>query len=153
MQTPRVRPARRYWVTHTKSQHLGRFVIQHNRSLSSRPPVYPLPTSSTLRLPLSTPTTWTHQHLAGDNKDWGGEFTINVNNIHMDFSFCCKSIIWFIHSVLQTHNCMHSRLKQNLTATFILSLLYYMKNGTSHYQYNLSLCFTVAHIILESTKH
>jgi len=72
MQTPRVRPARRYWVTHTKSQHLGRFVIQHNRSLSSRPPVYPLPTSSTLRLPLSTPTTWTHQHLAGDNKDWGG---------------------------------------------------------------------------------
>jgi len=27
MQTPRVQPARRYQVTHTKSQHLGRFVI------------------------------------------------------------------------------------------------------------------------------
>jgi len=51
MQTPHVWLVRCYQVTHTQSQHLGRFVIQHIRSLSFGPMVYPLSASS---------MTWTH---------------------------------------------------------------------------------------------
>jgi len=52
MQTLRGWLVRCYQVTHTQSQHLGRFVIQHSRSLSFGPMVYPLSASS---------TTWTHR--------------------------------------------------------------------------------------------